>query len=150
MLTELIFIVLLALIPASFSFLLDYCLGFPNGDALNTRAIFFKYTLGLALRRVKKIGKFEEVKDSFSLMTGSDDPQSRQQGKEQLALTIVLMGREFFTWERMVGMCPVCTNFYISTIAAGPFFFFIPLTYFSPGLYFIFIPVFSHLILRKI
>lgn len=146
---ELIFIILLSSIPAAFSFLLDYCLGHPGGD-INNKSIFFKYTLALALRRVKKIkGKnWKEFKQSF--FVDVEDLETRDGMTDQFEQTVVLIGRKFFTWERAVGMCIYCTNVYIATIAAGLFFFFIPTAFFHPGLYFIFIPVFSHLILRKI
>lgn len=147
---ELIFIILLSSIPAAFSFLLDYCLGHPGADNVNTKSIFFKYTLALSRRRVKqaKGESWKEFKQSFFVEV--DDLEARVGMTDQFEQTVVLIGRKFFTWERAVGMCVYCTNVYFATIAAGLFFFFIPTAFFHPGLYFIFIPVFSHLILRKI
>ena len=52
MLNELILCLVLAVVPASFSYFIDYCLGHPMSDKINTKAILFRYSLWLAKRRV--------------------------------------------------------------------------------------------------
>lgn len=148
---DLLLIILLAAVPATFGFFLDYCLGHPmSEDKVSVKEIFFPYSLMLAKRRLRQMKLLKGINNNFNSLMNSDDPGTRKEGIKQLNLTIMIEGRKYFTFEQAIGMCPFCTNFWLSMIAATFFFFLIPLSFFNPFVFFIFIPIFSHTILRKL
>lgn len=146
---DLLAIILLAFVPATFNYFLDYCLGHPMSDKVETKAIFFRYSLFLAKRRVS-VQKEKQLVSALAPLLNSDDPDTRAQGKKQLNLSFIVAGRDLFTWEQAFGMCPYCTNFWIALATAFIGFFFLPLTIIDPILLFIMQPIFSHTILRKL
>lgn len=147
---DLLSIFLLATIPATLNFFLDYCFGRPMSDQPSTNEIFSKYPFWLAERRVKQKGLYVPLYNSFTQMLNSDDPKTRHDGLRQFRLTVLVTGREFFNIEKALGMCPICTNFWCSQIVAMILFFTTPLTYINPIFYFLLIPIFSSTILRKL
>jgi hypothetical protein len=149
LLIDILSCVLLALIPACFNYFLDYALGHPMSDRISTKAIFFKYSYWLAKRRLPE-KKEREIVKSLEVLLNNEDPDTRRQGTEQLKLSIMTAGREFFFIEQAFGMCPFCTNFWVAQITALILFFTIPLAILSPLTYFILLPIFSHTILRKL
>lgn len=147
---DLVFIILLSLLPACFSYFLDYCLGHPMADDPKTKEIFSRYSLWMAKRVLKNRDLLEPIRKSFYEMLNSDDPGVRRDGIEQMKKTIMLEGAKYYNIEKAFGMCPYCTNFWFSQMAALGFYFLIPLALFNPLVYFIMIPIFSHSILRKL
>lgn len=147
---ELSFIILLATIPASFNFFLDYCFGKPMSNEPSLKAVFSFYSLALAKARLKKMNKLNPIVMMFKNQLDSDEEAVRLDGKEQLEKSILLTAQKYFFWEQPFGMCPFCTNFWCSIIAAGVMFFTVPLTFIHPMFLFLFIPIFSHTILRKL
>lgn len=147
---ELIFIMLLAVIPAAFNFFLDYCLGKPMSKEPSLKAIFSFYAIWLATNRLKKMNQLNSIINSFSEQLNSDNPTLRADGKDQMNLTILITAQRYFTWEQPFGMCPFCTNFWFSLLAAGVMFFTVPFTFIHPIFLFLLIPIFSHSILRKL
>lgn len=156
-LTDLLTLIALAAIPACFNYFLDYCLGHPMSNDPKTGEIFSRYSIWLAERRLDSMKNNIEsdrsilrgIYQSFSSMLSNDDPGTRRDGKQQLKQTIMLEAQKYFNIEKALGMCPFCTNFWCSEIAAGIFFFFIPLHFFHPITMFALIPIFAHTILRK-
>lgn len=140
------FCIVLSLIPACFSFFLDYCLGHPGQEQINSKAILFGWSYYLAKRRVDR-NQMNGLVMAFKDLLNSDDPTQRAQGQSQLKLTVFVQGRNCFTYEQAFGMCLYCTNFWISQITALTLFMYVPGQ--TPGLYFLLIPIFSHSILRK-
>lgn len=139
MIHDFILFFLLATVPAAFSYFLDYCLGFPGKEQINTKAIFFGWSYMLARRRLKKKKTYNQILHDLK-------------GFEQdlVKTTVFMDARKHFTWEQIFGMCIFCTNFYVSSIAATVFFFTIPVDHFQGWILFLIIPLYSHLILRKI
>lgn len=146
---DLLAIILLAFVPATFNYFLDYCFGHPMSDKVSDKAIFFRYSLFLAKRRVS-MQKEKEIVAALAPLLNSDNPDTRAQGKKQLNLSFVAAGRDLFTWEQAFGMCPYCTNFWIASFTALIAYFYFPLTAIDPILLFIMQPIFSHTILRKL
>lgn len=145
---DLILCFCLSFIPAGISYFLDYCLGHPAGE-FSTKEIFSNWTLFLAKRRIgkKKEGEFVIA---LKALLDSDDEETRSQGQDQLKKSIVLSARNHFTWEKIFGMCIICSNFWTAQIAAFFFYRFIPLNFIAVFNFFILIPLFSHVILRKL
>lgn len=141
---------LLATIPAAFNYFLDYCLGHPmSEDKVSTKAIFFRYSYWLAKRRLTT-EKHKDIVVAFAPMLNSEDEETREQGKDQMKLTIMTAGRKLFFYEQAFGMCPYCTNFWCSQITATVLFLTITPIVFHPLFFFLIIPIFSHSILRKL
>lgn len=140
---------LLSSIPAAFNYFLDYCLGHPMSDKVSIKAIFFPYSYWLARKALPK-SKERELLTAFSAMLDNDSPDIRKNGKDQLKLSIMTAGREYFTYQQAFGMCPFCTNFWVSLAAAAIYYFSVPLSFINPLFFFIMTPLFSHSILRKI
>lgn len=155
---DIIFTILLSLIPCCFSYFLDYCLGHPMSDNPQIKEVFSWYSLFLAKRRLDSIQNslesgrsiFRNLNTHFYPMLSNDDPAQRRDGRDQLNKTIMLEAQKHFTFEKALGMCPFCTNFWISQAAATVFFFYIHLAFINPIFFFILIPIFSHTILRKL
>lgn len=133
----------LSLIPACFNYFLDYCLGHPMSDKVSTKAILFRYSYWMA-RRLVPLSKEREIVNSLAPLLNSDDADIRRQGKEQLQLSLMMAGRQYFSYEQALGMCPFCTNFWTSIITA-----FVVFSFISNPIFFLLIPIFSHTILRK-
>lgn len=146
--TDLILAILLACIPAAFSYLLDYSLGKPMANEINTRAIFFSYSYKLAKRRIGR-GRQRELEIAFKDMLNSDNPDTRRDGVKQMKTSVMMLAQKEFGIEQAFGMCIFCTNVWISFIAATIFFFFVPV-HFNPFFFYLLIPIFSHSILRKL
>ena len=146
--SDLILCLLLSCVPATFSYLLDFCLGHPMANEVNTRAIFFPYSYFLAKKRIGKKQQ-REFEIAFKDMLNSDNPGTRKDGVKQMKVSIMLLAQKEFGFEQALGMCIFCTNVWISLIAATFFFFFVPL-HSASILYFLLIPIFSHSLLRKL
>lgn len=140
----------LSAIPAAFNYFLDYCLGHPmSDDKVSIKAILFRYSYWLA-KRAMPMKKYQGLVAHYAKLLNNEDPEVRMQGREQLKTAVMYEGRKYFFYEQAIGMCPFCTNFWCSMIAALIFFFTIPLHVFNPIVFFLFTPIFSHTILRKL
>lgn len=149
MLIDIITSILLAAIPACFSYLLDYALGQPMSEKASVKEIFSWYSIALSKNALPE-KKQQEIIAGLSPMLHSDDPDLRRQGKEQLNMSYLLVGKEYFFYQKALGMCPFCTNFWIALIAAIVFIFTIPTLFMNPIFFLLLIPIFSHAILRKL
>lgn len=146
---DILFMLLLSLIPATFGKLLDYALGEPGSDQPKTKQIFSSYSLWLAKQRVGP-GKLHEIREGFFEMLRSSDPETRQDAQDQMDLTIMMEAKKRFGYEKGIGMCIFCTNVWLSLIFAGIFCFAFPPSHIDPIWYFLTMPIFSHSILRKL
>lgn len=142
MLFDLLTIILLSAIPAAFSFLLDYALGYPGKDQVNSKAVFFKgWSYRLAKNALVRSGRYQTIMEQLN---------QNEADSESMTFTIFFEGRKHFKWEFVLGMCSFCTNFYIALIAAVIMAFTVDLPHINNVLLLLIVPVFSHSILRKI
>lgn len=147
---DLITCIALSLIPATFGYFLDYALGHPMSETnVSTKAIFFKYSLWLATKALPH-RKYRQLLEHYAPMMNESDPDIKKQGEEQFKLSIMEAGRNYFFYQQAIGMCPFCTNFWLSQITALILASTVPLTFIHPAFYFILIPIFAHTILRKL
>lgn len=79
--------------------------------------IFFTYSYTLAKWRLKKMGQWDQYENIIK------DVGETKEAKK-LAYDAA---SEYFTWEKMVGMCVICTGFWIALIC-GLFYTFNPVT----------------------
>lgn len=147
---DIIMFFLLASIPAGFSFFLDYALGHPmSDDKVSPKAIFFGYSLALAKNALPD-KKQEEIEKFFRDQLSDSDPSIRIEAKQRMNEALMKEGRKYFFFQQAFGMCPFCSNFWVAFIAANIYMFHIPTLFFHGIFYLITIPVFSHVILRKL
>lgn len=149
-LIDILTIAAVSLIPATFGYFLDYALGHPMSETeTSTKAIFFRYSLWLASRRLTWKKK-QELLRHFTEGLHSQDRNEKETALRMYRLSIMQAGRELFFHEQAIGMCPFCTNFWLCQITALILFCTTPLLFIHPAFFFILIPIFSHTILRKL
>lgn len=155
---DIVLILLLSAIPASFNYFLNYCFGNPMEDKPNAKEVFSGWSLMLARRRLRSIKN--NPKDDSSMLDAIESTMYKKQhsinphialdAQDQLNKTILIEAQKYYNWEKAVGMCPYCTGFWCAMIAAGIMFFSVPLQFIDERLYFLLVPIFSHSILRKL
>jgi hypothetical protein len=134
---------LLAIVPFSFSLLIDLCLGKPAAVDFDKKAIFFFVSYNLAKLRLLKNGTFKTLLSGFKQGLDNEDPAIRNTTRMTLKNVVFESGREFFSWELGVGMCPYCTNVRVSIFSAIAY-----VEYYSGNwLLVILIPCFSNMFL---
>lgn len=107
----------IGLISGLISIFLNYCLGKPGGE-FSPYEIFSGYTVWLSIRRLKRIGLIQTYHRQFQtnvnqLKTEHEIISLRRDYHKMLYNA----AEPFFTWERAVGMCSVCTGFWIAIIS---------------------------------
>ena len=134
------FLIEMVLLASAVTIFLNYCIGKPASD-FSPYEIFSSYTVWLSIRRLKNIGLYDQYSEQYH-----DNLQRVKTKYEVISLKndfkkmLYNAADPYFTWERAVGMCPVCTGFWISLIIA----------ILATGniLHIIEIVVFSHIIIR--
>lgn len=110
-----ILILSLGISTALLSFFINYCLGKPGSDHFNTGEIFSWYTIWLSKKRLKKLDLLDtyliQLKENIMSKTSIS---SIIQVKHDFNKMMYEAAEPFFTWEKAVGMCIVCTGFWMS------------------------------------
>jgi hypothetical protein len=106
----------LALLSACTTIFINYCIGKP-GSEFSPYEIFSSYTVWLSKRRLKKVKLFNTYYPQLidSINTAKTDSQVISIRKD-FDIILYNSASPFFTWERAVGMCPICTGVWISLI----------------------------------
>lgn len=101
---------------------LNYCMGKPGSKEFSPYEIFSFYTVWLSKMRLKKVGLWDQYSEQYH------DNLKRVEGKAGLITMKNDFKKQwydaadpFFTWERAIGMCPVCFGFWVS-LAVATFF----------------------------
>jgi len=132
----------ISILAACVTLFLNYCIGKPASE-FSPYEIFSSYTVWLSIRRLKNVGLYDQYSEQYH-----DNLQRVKTKYEVISLKndfkkmLYNAADPYFTWERAIGMCPVCTGFWISLIIA----------ILATGniLHIIEIVVFSHIIIRVI
>lgn len=110
--------IFLALNSAFLTIFLNYIIGKP-GSEFSPYEIFSGYTVWLSIRRLKKIGLIKtyhsQFQDSFIKIK---NPHEYYPLKMDYHKILYNAAEPYFTWERALGMCSVCTCFWISLITS--------------------------------
>ena len=130
----------IVVLAASLSIFINYIIGKP-GSEFSPYEIFSFYTVWLSKRRLEKLGLYAQLWEQC--VESAKNAESKHQLislKNDMRKIYYNAADPFFTWERAVGMCSICTGFWIS-LATGLIFtqdFFTLLK----------IVVFSHILIR--
>ncbi len=111
-------IIELILISVSLTIFINYCIGKP-GSEFSPYEIFSWYTVLLSVRRLDSVGLYDKYIEQYN------DSLSRLKTKHEIVALnndfrkmLYNAADQFFTWERAVGMCQICTCFWISLIVS--------------------------------
>lgn len=110
--------IILSITLAALTLFLNYCMGKPGGE-FSPHEIFSFYTVWLSKRRLKQLNLWYEYSVQYreslkKIITKSE----LKTFKNDFNKIIYDAADPFFTWERMLGMCPVCFGFWVS-LAGG-------------------------------
>lgn len=130
----------IVLISVGLNTLINYCIGKPGGD-FSPYEIFSNYTIWLSIRKLKKVGLIDTYHKQFQDSVNRIENDNKIiQLRHDYHRVLYNAAEPFFTWERMVGMCSVCTGFWVSLITG---------IFFTQNLvYLLVIVVVSHLLIR--
>lgn len=123
------FLISTGFLAACLTLFLNYCIGKP-GKEFSPYEIFSSYTVWLSKRRLKKIGLFEQYSEQYH--ENLNRIKTRHEAiilKNDFKKIYYDAAEPYFTWERMIGMCPVCFGFWISLLTGILFFIIIPIKF---------------------
>lgn len=86
---------------------INYIIGKP-GSQFSPYEIFSGYTVWLSKQRLKRLGLWVHYKNQYT--------KGSIQNRNDFRKIIYEAAEQNFTWERAVGMCVVCTGFWIALI----------------------------------
>jgi len=96
---------------------LNYCIGKPSSEQFSPYEIFSFYTVWLSIRRLQKVGTYDQyIRQYNENLNRADAKHEVINLKNDFKKMLYDSAEPFFTWERAVGMCPVCTGFWISVL----------------------------------
>lgn len=114
----------LSLLCALFVYMLDYGLGKPADEKFSIKELLFGWSFYLAKRRLKKLNALRELTLQYMQMLQDANGEQRTLAHNNFRQIVFQKGREFFTYEMILGMCPICTGFWVT------FFIFLPVNIF--------------------
>lgn len=147
---------------AGLSYFLDFCFGFPNSHIKNTGAIFFRYILFLARRRLKidnpnLLAHLDELKKPVEGIEGIEgiNPIEMPRDKgfllaRQIDAQIVEESKAYITYEHALGFCSICTNTWACIVSFSILKIFVFEFGYCDIFHLICIIILSHVILRKL
>lgn len=108
------FILPIGILSASLTLFINYIIGKP-GSEFSPYEIFSSYTVWIAKRRLKSI----KLLDTYQSQYNENLPHLHTQHERitfnnDFKKMLYNAADPYFTWERAVGMCSICTGFWIS------------------------------------
>lgn len=109
-------LLILSLFCAFFIYMLDYGLGKPADDQPVYGSLLFRFSFFLAR---KALGKdytplLQQYRDQLLDATTRTQKAALRRSFQEV---VFMQGRQLFTWQKIVGMCPICTHFWFTFIA---------------------------------
>lgn len=106
----------MAFIAAGITIFLNYTIGKPASE-FSPYEIFSGYTVWLSIRRLKNVGLYDKYSEQYhDNLVRARTKYEVISLKNDFKRMLYNAADPFFTWERALGMCPVCTGFWISLI----------------------------------
>lgn len=110
-------ILIVGILAAFLTHFLNYCIGKPSSKEFSPYEIFSFYTVWLSKRRLKQVGLYAKYLIEYKENLGRANAKHQQINiKNDFNKIYYEQAEPFFTWERAVGMCPVCFGFWCSLI----------------------------------
>lgn len=101
-----------------FAYWLVYCMGSPlasNPKDIDTGGILFFIPFTMAKNRMLE-NNLTRVRQEFTAsMLQTTDPKTRQELRKQYKEDTIVIGREFFVWERSI-LCPICLHWWLTVL----------------------------------
>ena len=121
---------------------LNYAIGKPGGE-FSPYEIFSQYTVWLSIRRLRQVGLYKTYANQYNQsIARTEQKHEVLKLKQDFNKMLYDAADPFFTWERAVGMCSICTGFWISLITG--------LLFSNNLLYLVLVIVISHILIRII
>lgn len=105
---------LVGIISACLTIFINYCLGKPGSEKFSPYEIFSSYTVWLSKFRLKRTGILIDYEQQYKESSKFKPLDQFIQIKNDYKIMLYEAAEPYFTWERAVGMCPVCAGFWIS------------------------------------
>lgn len=105
----------IGIISAFITVFLNYCIGKPGGE-FSPYEIFSGYTVWLAKRRLQRYNILQQYYVQFEESIKDKKPYEVVEISNDFKRIIYNAAEPFFTWERAIGMCSICTGFWISLL----------------------------------
>lgn len=104
----------IGIIAAFITIFLNYCIGKPGGE-FSPYEIFSRYTVWLCIKRLQKVGLYSEYISQYNEnLSRAGSKHEIIDIKNDFKKMLYNAAEPYFTWERAVGMCPICTGFWIT------------------------------------
>lgn len=107
--------ILIGILAAFLNTLINYVIGKPGSDKFSPYEIFAAYTVWLSVRRLKEMQLYDKYIKQYN--ENAERLTSKSEAAKfhrEFQSVIYDAADPYFTWERAVGMCPVCTGFWVS------------------------------------
>lgn len=109
-------------IAACLTIFLNYCIGKPGSEKFSPYEIFSSYTVWLSMRRLRDLDLLQTYQQQYEeSVKNINHIHEVISIKNDFKKMLYDAADPFFTWERALGMCQICTGFWISLIT-GIFF----------------------------
>lgn len=136
-----------------FAYWLVYCMGSPLADQprdIDKGAILFFIPMWFAIRRLKENDLYAGMRNElYNGLIQNKDPKNRQEWRKQHREDLIVIGREFFTWERSL-LCPICLHWWLTVLLMPLALVFGWSAFFIFPLQTIFVYLLNHFFIRKI
>jgi hypothetical protein len=105
-----------SIICALFIYMIDYGLGKP-GDKEPIHSLFSFYTFWISKKTLQLFGEWQELNSQYNeqIKTCTSKKDKRQIDLQFFDL-VFHRAKPFFTWQKVVGMCSICTHFWFTFI----------------------------------
>lgn len=93
---------------------INYCIGKPGSKEFSPYEVFSWYTVWLSKMKLKRIGLWKQYEQQYAGSIKEIPKFKKIELKNDFSKVLYEAADPFFTWERAVGMCSICTGFWIS------------------------------------
>lgn len=110
-----LYFIFIGIIAAFLNHFINYVIGKPGSENFSPYEILAQYTVWLSTRRLKEMQLYDKYIKQYN--ENAERLTSKAEAanfKREFDKIIYDAADPYFTWERAVGMCPVCTGFWVS------------------------------------
>lgn len=107
----------IGILSAFFTLFINYCIGKPGSKEFSPYEIFSSYTVWLSIKRLQKVDLYHQYAAQYQ--ENIDRAETKHEiiaMKNDFKKMLYEAADPYFTWERALGMCPVCNGFWITLL----------------------------------